>query len=102
MHANENYKSNNIYDILSKKYNINKRIIEVICNHPFVFASRKIQDPNDEKTMMFSYLFKLKVKKRYKGKKLDTYAKIEERRTIRELSKKHIQVFSMPTDMPEE
>jgi hypothetical protein len=100
MHANENHKSNNIYDVLSKKYNINKRIIEVICNHPFVFASRKIQDPNDEKTMMFSYLFKLKVKKRYKCKKLEEYERIEERRALKELSKKHIQVFSVPIDMP--
>ena len=33
-----------IYTELSNKYNIPYQVIEVICNHPFMFLSRKIAD----------------------------------------------------------
>ena len=62
-------KNRDIYGELAKKYDLHKSIISIICNHPFMFASRRISDPNDEKNLMFAYLFKLKLKKRFKGKK---------------------------------
>jgi hypothetical protein len=62
-------KNTEIYSELSKKYNIHKAIISTICNHPFIFASRRISDIYDEKDLMFAYLFKLRLKKRFKGKK---------------------------------
>lgn len=61
-----------IYTQLANKYNIPYQVIEVICNHPFKFANEKISDNNDIKSIMFSYLFKIKPKKKYKhGKEID-------------------------------
>lgn len=58
-----------IYTQLANKYNIPYQVVEVICNHPFKFASGVISDPEDNKSIMFSYLFKIKLKKKYDGKK---------------------------------
>lgn len=58
-------KDKNIYTKLSNKYNIPYQVIEVICNHPFKFANSIISDENNEKPIMFGYLFKIKKKKRY-------------------------------------
>lgn len=58
-------KQNNIYSVLAKKYNLPIPVIEVICNSPFKFAKEKIADDNNVKAIMFAYLFKLKLKKRY-------------------------------------
>lgn len=54
-----------IYSQLSKKYGIPYQVIEVICNSPFKFASEKISDANDDRPIMFAYLGKFKLKKRY-------------------------------------
>lgn len=53
-----------IYTELSNKYNIPYQVIKVICNHPFLFANRKITEL-DERPIMFSYLGKIKIKKIY-------------------------------------
>lgn len=58
-------KTINIYKELSEQYNVPIPVIELICNHPFKFANKVIGDPTDNKTIMFSYLFKLKKKNRY-------------------------------------
>lgn len=55
----------NIYRDLSKKYDVPHQVVEVICNHPFKFANSRISDNEDNKSIMFSYLFKLKLKKKY-------------------------------------
>lgn len=60
-----------IYTQLSNKYNIPYQVVEVICNHPFKFASTVISDPEDTKSIMFSYLFKIKLKKKYESKEAD-------------------------------
>lgn len=54
-----------IYTELSHKYNIPNQVVEVICNHPFKFAQNTISDEKDIKSIMFSYLFKIKLKKKY-------------------------------------
>lgn len=54
-----------IYSQLSNKYNIPYQVIEVICNSPFKFASEKISDSEDNKSIMFAYLGKIKLKKKY-------------------------------------
>ena len=54
----------NIYTKLSKKYNLPLPIIKVICNHPFLFANRVISS-GDERPLMFTYLGKIKIKKKY-------------------------------------
>lgn len=53
-----------VYTELANKYNIPYQVIRVICNHPFLFASRKISEA-DTKPLMFSYIGKIKMKKRY-------------------------------------
>lgn len=53
-----------IYTELSNKHNIPYQVIKVICNHPFLFANRKITE-QDERPVMFSYLGKIKIKKIY-------------------------------------
>lgn len=53
-----------IYTELSHKYNIPYQVVEVICNHPFKFAQNTISDEKDIKPIMFSYLFKIKLKKK--------------------------------------
>lgn len=59
----------NIYTELSKKYNLPHQVIEVICNHPFLFANRVISSEDDVRTLMFSYLGKIKIKRKYEEDK---------------------------------
>lgn len=60
-----------IYSELSNKYNLPLQVIKVICNHPFMFANRRISD-GDERPLMFTYLGKIKLKKIYERKETDT------------------------------
>ena len=53
-----------VYTDLANKYNLPYQVIRVICNHPFLFASRRISEA-DIKPLMFSYIGKIKMKKRY-------------------------------------
>lgn len=62
---NYNKKNTNIITQLSNKYQLPAPVIEVICNSPFKFAKDVISNDNDTKTIMFAYLFKLKLKKKY-------------------------------------
>ena len=56
----------NIYTQLSNKYSIPSQVIEVICNSPFKFAKEVMSNDDDTKAIMFAYLFKLKLKNKYK------------------------------------
>jgi hypothetical protein len=58
-----------IYTELSKKYSLHRNIIIQICNHPFVFGSRRISDDSDEKSIMYPYFGKIKLKNRFKNRK---------------------------------
>lgn len=53
-----------IYTKLSNKYNIPYQVVEVICNSPFKFTNQVITNL-DPKSVMFAYLGKIKIKKRY-------------------------------------
>lgn len=53
-----------IYTKLSNKYNLPYQIIEVICNSPFRFTNEAITN-QDNKLIRFTYLGKIKLKKRY-------------------------------------
>lgn len=64
-------KNVSIYTQLSNKYDVPYRVVEVICNHPFKFANRVIADNDNDKSIMFSYLFKIKKKKRYESQSKD-------------------------------
>jgi len=54
-----------IYTELSNKYNLPYPVIEVICNSPFKFAKDMISKEDNAKAIMFAYLFKIKLKKKY-------------------------------------
>ena len=69
-----------IFDELSKKYNIHKSVVAVACRHPFIFASRRISDRDDEKSMMFAMLFKIRLKNRFNGKKQELHDEGERKR----------------------
>lgn len=49
-------KNVSIYTQLANKYNVPYRVAEVICNHPFKFASRVIADDNNDKPIMLSLI----------------------------------------------
>lgn len=83
-------KNDDIFSVLAKKHGLHRNIIAVVCNHPFMFASKKIADPDDEKSIMFAYLFKLKLKKAYKGKKKQFYERQQEKKNIRKQGDKCI------------
>lgn len=53
-----------IYTKLSNKYNLPYQIIEVICNSPFRFTNEAITNM-DNKAIRFTYLGKIKLKKKY-------------------------------------
>lgn len=55
-----------IYTELANKYNLPYQVIEVICNSPFKFAKQIIANDNDQKDIMLAYLFKFKLKKKFK------------------------------------
>ena len=75
----KSFSKTEIYKDLSIKYNIQPRIIEVICNHPFIFAKKVMVDINDEKPLMFHYLGKIKLKNRFLGKKKIELDRIQEK-----------------------
>lgn len=54
-----------IYTAIANKYNLPRQVVEVICNSPFRFAKEKMADDTDWKPIMFAYLFKIKLKKKY-------------------------------------
>lgn len=56
-----------IYTELANKYNLPYQVIEVICNSPFKFAKQIMADDKDDKDIMFAYLFKIKLKKKFKN-----------------------------------
>ena len=55
-----------IYTELANKYDLPYPVIEVICNSPFKFAKDVIANDDDNKDIMFAYLFKIKLKKKFK------------------------------------
>jgi hypothetical protein len=65
--------SENIYSKLSLKYGLHLNVIHMICNHPYIFASRRMADPDDEKDLMFIYIGKIRLKRRLLGKKRAVY-----------------------------
>lgn len=90
-----------IHSVLARKYGIRRNVIEVICNHPFIFASRRIGDPDDEKTIMFSYLGKIKMKRKLIGKKRQIYDEEAAKKVLRYENKKRIQLLSVRDNLPE-
>lgn len=56
-----------VYTELANKYNLPYQVIEVICNSPFKFTKQVMANEGDDKDIMFAYLFKIKLKKKFKN-----------------------------------
>lgn len=67
-----------IYTELANKYNLPYQVIEVICNSPFKFAKQVIANDEDQKDIMFAYLFKIKLKKKFKNENTQVRNNISE------------------------
>lgn len=63
-------KQNDIFTALSVKYGLHRAVIIEICTQPFKFASRRIADDADGKTIMLPYFGKFRLKRSLKGDKL--------------------------------
>lgn len=53
---------NDIFKELSLKYNKDRRVIKLICEHPLLFVVNRIRDPNDVRPIMIPYFGKFVVK----------------------------------------
>lgn len=76
---------NKIFQELAKKHGVHLNIVRSICMYPFLFSKQIMEDPTDEKSIMFHKLFKIKLKPMFNGKKEAPYvntkvAKIKEAR----------------------
>ena len=73
-------KVGDIFTKLSDKYGLHRTIIIEICAHPFRFASRRIADPTDSKSIMIQHFGKFILKPRYNGNKSLAVDLIEKRK----------------------
>lgn len=71
-------KVGDIYTLLSDKYNLNRAVVMEICAAPFKFTTRRIADPNDERSIMIPYFGKFKLKRAIRGKKKDYSEHVQE------------------------
>lgn len=61
-----------IHQQLAKKYNLPIPVVSMICNHPFVFTSRKMAEANDLRDIRLPYLGIFKIRTGVRNK-LDKY-----------------------------
>lgn len=71
-----------IHTELANKYNLPYQVIEVICNSPFKFAKQIIANDNDQKDIMLAYLFKFKLKKKFKCQNTQNGLNTKEVKTV--------------------
>lgn len=58
----------------SKRLEIDKETVDVICKHVFKFTIDVMKDPNDYHEILFNKLFKFKLKSRFKDNKTKNYS----------------------------
>jgi hypothetical protein len=71
-------KKKDIFTELSEKYKVDKKIISIICQFPFMFLRRRIMDPVNEDIVMIHFFGKFRIKRTQIGKKLEKYRKTVE------------------------
>lgn len=59
---------------VSKRTNIDRDIVSVICRHPFLQTVEIMKDPDNTQDILFNKLFKFKLKRRYKENKSKEYS----------------------------
>lgn len=58
---------------VSKRTNVDKDLVSVICKHPFLQTVEIMKDDNNVQDVLFNQLFKFKLKRRYKENKTNRY-----------------------------
>lgn len=59
---------------VSKRTGVDKEIVDTICKHVFRFTIDVMKDPSDYHEVLFSRLFKFKLKNRFKDDKTKQYS----------------------------
>lgn len=59
---------------VSKRTKVDKEIVDTICKHVFRFTIDVMKDPDDYHEILFSKLFKFKLKTRFKDDKTKPYS----------------------------
>lgn len=54
---------------VAEKTQIDKKTVEAICKHPFLFTIDVMKDKEDTHDILFAKLFKFKLKARFKNNK---------------------------------
>ena len=71
-------KKKDIFTELSEKYKVDKKIVTIICQFPFMFLRKRLMDPTNEDIVMIHYFGKFRIKRTQIGKKLEKYRKTVE------------------------
>lgn len=58
---------------VSKRTNVDKDLVSMICKHPFLQTVEIMKDDDDVQDILFNQLFKFKLKRRYKENKTNKY-----------------------------
>ena len=58
---------------VSKRTNVDKDLVSIICKHPFLQTVEIMKDDNNVQDILFNQLFKFKLKRRYKENKTNKY-----------------------------
>lgn len=58
---------------VSKRTNVDKDLVSIICKHPFLQTVEIMKDDNNVQDVLFNQLFKFKLKRRYKENKTNRY-----------------------------
>lgn len=54
---------------VSKRTNIDKEIVSIVCKHPFLQTVELMKDNENVQDILFNQMFKFKLKRRYKENK---------------------------------
>jgi hypothetical protein len=65
---------NDVHKEIKEKYNISldRRVVDLVATHPFLFTSERIRDNNDNKAIRHRYLFIIAMYKNKKNNKLQS------------------------------
>ena len=64
---------NDVIKEVSIRTGVDKEVVAIICNQPFLQTVEIMKDEENVKDILFNNLFKFKLKRRYKENKLNPY-----------------------------
>lgn len=84
-----------IHSEIAKKHGVSKALAASVYTHVFVFAARKIADSEDERDILIPYFGRIRVKRRFLGRKKEKVEQNEKETLLRKEGRKSIQDSSM-------